>query len=338
MKGLIQNIDIINLLLIVLAGILAYLFPLELFIFSFAILGPLHYLTEINWLKTKNFFSPSLSINWLLIAVIASLILVIPKLYLHFIDEQNSIISIFFSRVNQWSNGAIFICLALAIGILFLKKRQHLLILGIVAVLGAIIFNEFESYILFIGILIPTVIHVYVFTLLFMFYGAHKSKSKLGYLSVALAILIPLAFCFISVNPENYSFNDSLKSTYIANNLHNAPVKFAEFLGLSDGKTFFFYEDLELRLMMFMSFIYLYHYLNWFSKTTTIFWHKSLTLKRSILILILWVVMVGLFYFNYQIGFLTALFFSFLHVILEFPLNMLSIQNLLAALSGSTKS
>ena len=103
------------------------------------------------------------------------------------------------------------------------------------------------------------------------------------------------------------------------------------FIGVSDGNSFYFYEKMELRLMMFMSFIYLYHYLNWFSKTTTISWHKNLTLKRSFVVLILWVTMMVLFFVNFRIGFLVALFFSFLHVILEFPLNMVSITSLFSS-------
>ena len=58
-------------------------------------------------------------------------------------------------------------------------------------------------------------------------------------------------------------------------------VVFSKYIGLSDGKTFFFYECMELKLMMFLSFIYLYHYLNWFSKTTVIKWHKNLNLKKQ---------------------------------------------------------
>ena len=326
-----KNIDLLNIFLILIAGVLAYIFPLELFIFSFAILGPLHYLTEINWLSSKNYFTTSKEYFWPFIAIAASLILVVPKLYLGLVEDHSSDISHLLSSLNYWSNGAIFICLMLAIGLIYFRKKRQLIIMGILAIVGAILFNQFESYTLFIGILVPTVIHVYVFTLLFMLFGAKKSKSKLGFTGVIIAIAIPLLYSFIALDLVDYSFDDSLKSTYIENNLHTTPVLFAKFIGLSDGKTFFFYEDLELRLMMFMSFIYLYHYLNWFSKTTTISWHKNLTMKRSIVILILWAIMLLLFYFDFKLGFLIALFFSFLHVILEFPLNILSIKSLLSA-------
>jgi hypothetical protein len=48
------QIDNFNIGLIIVSAILAFHFPLEIFIFSFAILGPRHYLTEINWLDKKN--------------------------------------------------------------------------------------------------------------------------------------------------------------------------------------------------------------------------------------------------------------------------------------------
>lgn len=324
-----RNIDVVNVILILISGLLAYLFPLELFLFSFAILGPLHYLTEINWLNQKSYFTLKNNKVWLYLGILASIIIVAPKVILHFSQDHSGYIALFFILINNYSNAIIFTCLMLAIGLLFLKRKRNWLILVFISLLVALILNNIDSYSIFIGVLIPTVIHVYVFTLLFMLYGAKKSKSKMAYVSIILAILIPFIFIFIDINPSDYSFKDSLKSAYIDNNLHHTPVLFAKFLGLSDGKSFFFYEKLELKLLMFMSFIYLYHYLNWFSKTTTISWHKALSKKSSFLILILWVLMLSLFYFDFKIGFLIALFFSFLHVILEFPLNMISIKNIL---------
>src|SRR5437868_3748453 len=39
------------------AAVLAFNLPFELFLFSYAILGPLHYLTEIGWLHQRNYFA-----------------------------------------------------------------------------------------------------------------------------------------------------------------------------------------------------------------------------------------------------------------------------------------
>ena len=180
-----------------------------------------------------------------------------------------------------------------------------------------------------IGLLVPTIIHVYLFTLLFMLYGAKKSGSTVGYVAVVLALLVPLGMALINLVGVNYLFDDRLKEVYIQNNFHVTPVLFSKFIGLSDGTSFFFYEHLWLRFMMFISFIYCYHYLNWFSKTTVIQWHRLITGTKAIIIAVIWVINLSLFYYDFRLGFLVSLFFSFLHVILEFPLNMLSIKGLL---------
>src|SRR5947208_8377743 len=40
-----------------LSCLLAFLFPFQLFLFSFAVLGPLHYFTEIPWLHGKKYYT-----------------------------------------------------------------------------------------------------------------------------------------------------------------------------------------------------------------------------------------------------------------------------------------
>lgn len=324
-----NKVDLLNVCLIPICGALAYYFPLEVFILSLCILGPLHYLTEINWLSSKEYFSKNLQSKWLIIGLATSLILVVPRIYFEFFGtSSSSYLTSLLKEINHWSNGAIFICLSLAAGSLFISKKSSWIILITFSLIVAYLLNGLETYTILIGVLVPTIIHVYVFTLLFMLYGSKKSKSKLGFLSVILAIAVPLVIMVVPINPSNYLFHSFFKEAFIDNRLHVAPVMFSKILGFSEGTSFFFYEDLELRLIMFLSFIYLYHYLNWFSKTSTIFWHKSLTLKRTTLIALFWIFQLVLFYIDFKIGFLFSLFFSFLHVILEFPLNATSIKSL----------
>src|ERR1039458_6383144 len=52
-----KTIDITNIGLLLFACALAYVIPFELFLFSYAVLGPLHYLTEITWLKKRDCFT-----------------------------------------------------------------------------------------------------------------------------------------------------------------------------------------------------------------------------------------------------------------------------------------
>ncbi len=50
------RIDQINIGLIIVSLTAAFLLPFQLFLFSYAVLGPLHYLTEIAWLKKHQYF------------------------------------------------------------------------------------------------------------------------------------------------------------------------------------------------------------------------------------------------------------------------------------------
>ncbi len=321
-----KQIDLLNLGLIIISAVLAWLFPLQLFVLAFAILGPLHYLTEINWLDKKNYFSPVQRNTWLIAAAAASLLIVLPKIYFFLAENNGSFLAEVMLFINRWSNSLIFLTFLLSFGFTFLKDRRYWIALLVTGLIGAILLNTTSMYRTLVGLFIPTVVHVYIFTLLFMLYGSLKARSELGYLTILVALLVPVVFAFIDLEGHHYFFSDEMKSIYLENNFHSTPVGVASLLGLSDGTSFYFYESLELKLMMFISFIYLYHYLNWFSKTTVIGWHKELTKGRAVAIVVLWLILLSLFYYDYRIGFLAALFFSFLHVILEFPLNWVSIR------------
>src|SRR6187402_1220555 len=52
-----QKIDIANIALMIVSCVAAFLLPFELFLFSYAVLGPLHYLTEISWLHRRDYFT-----------------------------------------------------------------------------------------------------------------------------------------------------------------------------------------------------------------------------------------------------------------------------------------
>ena len=77
---------------------------------------------------------------------------------------------------------------------------------------------------------------------------------------------------------------------------------------------------LDTRLTSLLAFIYTYHYLNWFSKTSIIKWHE-IPKSRTAIIVGLWLIALGLYGYSYQAGMLALYFLSVLHVMLEFPLN-----------------
>src|SRR5437016_6706300 len=51
-----DQVNYLNLGLMIVSCILAYITPFELFLFAYAVLGPLHYLTEISWLHDRKYF------------------------------------------------------------------------------------------------------------------------------------------------------------------------------------------------------------------------------------------------------------------------------------------
>ncbi len=53
-----NSVEYLNIGLMILALVVATIVPFELFLISYAVLGPLHYLTEISWLHDRKFFTP----------------------------------------------------------------------------------------------------------------------------------------------------------------------------------------------------------------------------------------------------------------------------------------
>ncbi len=65
-----KKIDLLNVFLVITSFLLAVSLPFKLFLFSYAILGPLHYLTEIQWLEGRSFFlKENKSWHWVLTSI-----------------------------------------------------------------------------------------------------------------------------------------------------------------------------------------------------------------------------------------------------------------------------
>ena len=73
--------------------------------------------------------------------------------------------------------------------------------------------------------------------------------------------------------------------------------------------------------MRFIAFAYTYHYLNWFSKTSIIKWHL-VDRRYLIATLAIWITSIVVYAYDYHTGLKLLFFLSFLHVFLEFPLNI----------------
>ncbi len=162
-------VDKINLFLLILSFGVAYLIPFELLLISYAFLGPLHYLTEISWLHDRKYFT----------------LLPGDPIYL----TVGSFIILFAgAAVLPNSVELVWILLLIAFCTAFIRtvwSRLLIISLGLLLLLPWL--GSTSSYAT--AVLIPTVVHVYLFTIAFMIFGALKAKSVLGFINSALFFL-----------------------------------------------------------------------------------------------------------------------------------------------------
>ncbi|QGY44308.1 hypothetical protein GM418_11760 [Maribellus comscasis] len=241
---------------------------------------------------------------------------------------ENSRIKILLNNVADYTNNIVFFSFIFSVALILLKKRKHQIIFILTCILIAILSRGAVSNNILIGSFLATIIHVYIFTFLFMVYGSLKSKSLPGLIASLFVLAVPVIIFSAHVLPANYIIYEWAKSIFISNNFHFLNINIAKTFGLSDGKAFYFYESYFLKIQIFVAFAYTYHYLNWFSKTSIIGWHKLITKSNSIIIAIMWILSVVLYTIDYRTGFILLVFLSTLHVFLEFPLNVLSIKGI----------
>ncbi len=331
------KIDLLNTFLIVVSLAIACILPFELFVIAYAVLGPLHYITEINWIRDRGYFLNNK--YWIYIIVVFSIVIALPLLFKldAFKNIEHNVILFIQNELPQYTNALIFLALIIAYAFLFIKQTIHIIGIITLGVIVAILLNNTNSYNLYIGIFLPTIIHVYLFTLLFMWYGNTKVKTSIGWFNVILLVAIPFIISWLNLNNISYHFSDEVKGIITDNRFHVLNVNLSKLLGLSDGTKFFFYEIIDIKIQIFIAFAYTYHYLNWFSKTTVIGWHKKLTQKRSLLILLIWLISIAIYLYDYKVGLALLLVLSLMHVFAEFPLNLISIKGIFKSVFNNGK-
>lgn len=319
MKLTTAQIDRINIGLMLLSLIPAFLLPFQCFLFVYAFLGPLHYLTEINWLHQKQYFTAAKSdYRFIIIATLLVGILVFFKLPLR---AYVSVIT--------------FTVFAAALGFVLFKtvKAKVLFTLGSLMV-GIALLTFFPKYFrIAFSTLMPTLIHVFVFTGLFILVGALKSNSKTGLASLCIFVFCALATLLAGTHYTLEIMSEQIRDNH-ASFIRVNKVMLALFnafdpdtlstAGTHDGYRYselpVYFSDAGIRVMRFIAFAYTYHYLNWFSKTSVIQWHNTKKINL-IAILLLWVASVVLYIADYKTGLKWLFLLSFGHVLLEFPLN-----------------
>ncbi|HWG06700.1 MAG TPA: hypothetical protein VG271_16950, partial [Beijerinckiaceae bacterium] len=177
--------DLAHLSLLLGALALSYLLPFELLIISYAVLGPAHYLTEISWLHDRKYFLPHRGLGLLLCFIALGAMFMADSFWLG--------VLISFTFV---------VCAILAIT----HKRAQALVLLAVATASFAILSALHVPFGLAWALVPSVIHVSVFTLVFMTLGAYRSRSAVQSVFVG----IYLAAAGDSVTARGYSPKISL--------------------------------------------------------------------------------------------------------------------------------
>jgi hypothetical protein len=150
-----------------------------------------------------------------------------------------------------------------------------------------------------------------------MLLGAFRSRSpaQLALVGVYLA-----AIALIVAAPPTVGWVFPPLASQDEPSFGDIPGALARVLGLPDL-------TLDARLMGLLSFVYAYHYLNWFIKAEVIHWNR-IPRGRAIAIAALSLAATVFYFVDFALGFTVLLLVSLMHVLLEFPLNSRSVREL----------
>jgi hypothetical protein len=295
--------DAVHLGLMLSALALTYLVPFELLLLAYVVLGPAHYTTEISWLHDRKYFLPQrgIALGLAVIAVIAALI-----------DN-----AAWFGFV-MWS--AFVVCALITVATSAMQAL--LLFVGAAAATAWMLSNGASLAVL--GILLPTLIHVSVFTLVFMALGAYRSGQKMQWALIALYLA---AIALILAAPPTATTVVPSFAKAANDYFANVAPALSRLFGVPRL-------SLDNRLISLLAFVYTYHYLNWFIKAEVIHW-ADISRGRLAIVAAASAASTALYFYDYAYGFSVLLALSLVHIVLEFPLNGLALRQLGAAMRQS---
>jgi hypothetical protein len=335
-----DKVNYANIGLMGLSAVLAFKFPFEMFLFAYTVMGPLHYLTEISWLHDRNYYTKG------------------KYDYLFLVALSIAVTLIFLGVLPNAPKGsaAMLTCLAFLAAPIFAFMGGFFARFGALAgaVVVSVLLTPSYYYREIFGMFLPTIVHVFIFTGIFILAGAVKGRSLSGVLS--LLVFVGLIGSFFLFHPAaGYQASEYARNSYGFFQDDGSPVgsfvslnlSLVRDLGLHDFgdpgpslpqfvsgiNEYLYHHPVALSLMAFIAFAYTYHYFNWFSKTSVIRWHL-IPKRRLFVILAIWGVSIGLYAYDYVLGLKWLFFLSFAHVLLEFPLNHLTVVQIGKDLKG----
>ena len=312
-----RTVDQVNIGLMLISCLLAFAFPFQLFLFSYAVLGPLHYFTEIPWLRKKQFYTTG---KYDFLFLIGACIAVASIYYL---TPAGQII-----KPDGMKLMAILMFTTFFAALVMTTLKSWWQKIAVIAAIAAstLLFNQLGTFGLIFANFIPSIIHVYLFTGAFILLGALKHKSTTGIISLGVFAICTAAIFLIKPDPQlDRSLSMYVKESYLL--FAGLNFDLMNFFGMqhvtpqSNGLAdILFVSDTGLIIMRLIAFSYTYHFLNWFSKTSVIKWHQ-ISKRGLIVVAVLWVGSIAIYAMDYTIGLRYLYAMSLLHVLLEFPLD-----------------
>ena len=336
-----HTIDILNFFLIWFTLAIAMAWPFQLFLFSYIVIGPLHYLTEINWLDKQKYFLRSNDSRVFLWSMVGLVVLLMAgrlfpatgmmewtkPMYNAVYSSPDNL----FAKVVNWSWSLLLITFVTAAAWLFTERWTLRAPIIAFCVVSSLFFYKVPAAGILFGLLLPTIVHVFLFTFLFMWYGTLKTRSRWGYVNLASIVLAVLVIAIRPVSAESIQLSDSMVELTLASAFHEINYVINHWFGLMNDNKADLGSPAFFKVQSFLAFAYTYHYLNWFSKTSIIKWHQ-VEKKKFVFSGFIWVGSLALYKVDYRLGFAAVSVLSLLHVVLEFPLNFVSIRAILGAL------
>jgi hypothetical protein len=298
-----QRGDWVHFALMVAALGLAYAMPFELLILARAVLGPAHYTTEISWLHDRGYFLKRRSVAAVL-AIVA--------------------VGVSLANYAPWSGFIIWAAFVVSAAAAATRSSRQTGLLRIAAGAHTTIMFVKSPALAVTGALLTTVVHASLFTLVFMGLGAWRTQSRV---QAALIGAYIAAIALLVVFPPSEA---TAVVPVFADLTHRYFVSLGQPLGALFG-----IGDLSIdRVAGLFAFIYAYHYLNWFIKAEVIRW-ANIPPRRWVTIGVVYAASTGLYFYDFALGFSVVMALSFMHVILEFPLDALAVRQLGEVIAGS---
>ena len=301
-----ERINHFNSALMIMSALLAFLAPFEVFLLAYVVLGPLHYLTEISWLYDRNCFLP----RWRDYApLILLLMVVILAGGTHWSSERRDEI------VTLVNYAAFFGAAVLIATTARATKILAIFLLG----LSFLAVGHAEACTILFGLLLPTVIHVFIFTGAFILLGALRSRSRSSLVSMAIFILCAMS-CFCLPMAPVHQVTSYARALYAPFERLNWTLMSALNPVSANSNDPLYQSAQGLAVMRFIAFAYLYHYLNWFSKTSIIKWNR-IAPPRAAALGLLWMASLWVYAHHGQGGAMLLASLSYAHGFLEMPLD-----------------